>query len=123
MFSLWYIWKTRHDDYMERDPLIVNLKTLLLPTFPELSLVKMMKSDASYTINKSKIYLCTEHNGQQYDDNMLIYVILHELAHVLTREIGHGPEFMAKFDSLLTRGTVARLYDPLKPRIQNYCKN
>jgi len=122
LFALWYIWKNRQDYYMEMDPVVVRLKTKLLPTFPQLALVKMIKSDASYTIDKRKIYLCTEYNGTLYDDNMLTYVILHELAHVLTPEIGHGAEFMKTFSRLLTVAKTNGLWDENKPRIENYCK-
>ena len=39
-------------------------------------------------------------NGKYYDDNMLNYVALHELAHVLCDEIGHTDKFYAIFDEL-----------------------
>jgi len=121
-FALWYIWKNRTDDYMETDPDVVSLKMRLLPVFPELASVKMMKGDSSYTINKHRVYICTEHKGIRYDTNMLTYVALHELAHVLSPEIGHGRDFMQTFNRLLERGATAGLYDPSKPRIENYCK-
>ena len=40
---------------------------------------------------KQKVYLCLkDENNEYYNDNMLIYVALHELAHVLCDEIGHA---------------------------------
>lgn len=112
----------KRDEYMEMDPVIVLLKDRLIYTFPELNNVKLMKGTSSYTINKYKIYICTEHNGVQYDTNMLTYVILHELAHVMTPEIGHGQDFVVQFNKLLDRAYFAGLYDPNKPRVENYCK-
>lgn len=122
LFASWYIWKNRTDDFMETDPVIVHLKNKLLPVFPELSRIKLMKGNSSYTINKYRVYICTEYKGKKYDTNMLTYVILHELAHVLTPEIGHGQDFVITFNNLLERGTRYGLYNPNLPRIENYCK-
>ena len=121
-FALWYVMKVRYEEYMEADPVVVRLKNKLEQYFPEMKRVRIMKGDSSYTINKHKIYLCTEHKGERYDDNMLTYVILHELAHAETTEIGHGPKFMATFNRLLKRASGLGLWDPNKPRVENYCK-
>lgn len=117
------VWKQQKEYYASLDPTIVHLKTKLMPHFPELAKVTIVKSDSSYTFNKKKIYLCTEHNGQVYDDNMLTYVILHELAHVLNNEFGHGKEFKRKFDELLDRAESYKLWDRSKTRVSNYCKS
>lgn len=119
---LWYLVKVNYETYLENEPTVVRLRNKLLPVFPELGVVKLMKGDASYTINKQKIYLCTEAGGTTYDDNMLTYVILHELAHTMCPEIGHGSQFQKIFQSLLDRGERHRLFDPRKPRVENYCK-
>jgi predicted metal-dependent hydrolase len=118
--TAWYLLKTSYETYLENEPVVTRLKNKLLPVFPELGFVKMLKGDASYTINKQKIYLCTEANGEVYDDNMLTYVILHELAH--TPEIGHGKQFQSIFRTLLGRAERHKLFDPLRPRVENYCK-
>ena len=76
----------------------------------------------SIMVNKQKIYLCTETNGEVYDDNMLTYVTLHELAHTLCPEIGHGKQFQDIFQTLLGRAERHKLFDPHKPRVENYCK-
>lgn len=118
---LWYIIKSRHDDFLETDPTVVRLKKRLMAVFPELNQVKLMKGDSSYTINKYRVYICTEYDGEKYNDNMLIYVILHELAHVITTEIGHGEMWRANFRKLLDRAIAAGLYDPKIPRVEQYC--
>jgi len=120
--AAWYFFKTNYENYLENEPVVVRLKNKLLPVFPELKYVKLMKGNASYTINKQKIYLCTELNGETYDDNMLTYVILHELAHTLCPEIGHGKQFQSIFQTLLGRAERHKLYDSRKPRVENYCK-
>jgi len=120
--SIWYLLKTNYENYLENEPTVVRLKNKLIPFFPELKYVKLMKGDSSYTINKQKIYLCTESKGEIYDDNMLVYVILHELAHTLCPEIGHGSKFQIIFKSLLDRAERHNLFNPLLPRTENYCK-
>lgn len=122
LIILWYMFKTTQESYLSNDDTVIRLKNKLMPVFPELGNVKLLKSDASYTINKEKIYLCTESDGEIYDDNMLTYVILHELAHTLCPEIGHGSRFQKIFSSLLSRAQNHRLYDPSLPRVENYCK-
>lgn len=107
---------------IKNDKTVLRLKEKLIPFFPELLRVEMVRSDSSYTIDKKKIFLCTKFNGVEYDDNMLIYVILHELSHVLCKEIGHGEQFQHIFQGLLSRAELYNLFDPTKPRDENYCK-
>lgn len=121
-FAVWYLVKVRYERFLESDPTVVRLKAILAPAFPELNGLKVMKGDASYTINKSKIYLCTEYGDEKYDDNMMTYVLLHELAHTITPSIGHGEEFQLNFHKLLARAERHRLFDPAIPRVENYCK-
>jgi predicted metal-dependent hydrolase len=118
-----YIWRVISDNLNSVDPTIVRLKQKLIPMFPELARLLVIKSDASYTLNKNKIYLCTEHASEKYDDNMLTYVLLHELAHVKTPTIGHGQEFMKTFNSLLKTASESGLWDPNKPRVKDYCSS
>jgi predicted metal-dependent hydrolase len=122
IFVIWYGWQYVQDEMMEKDTNVVRIKSKLIPFFPELRNVKFMKGTSSYTINKHKIYLCTDHSGIHYDDNMLIYVTLHELAHVITPEIGHGHTFMKNFNNLLERAIKAKVYDPTQPKVENYCR-
>lgn len=87
-----------------------------------LSEISLHEGDKSYTINKTKVYLCLkDENGQYYDKNMLIYVLGHELAHVLCDEIGHTTTFHQIFDELLELLTIKGIYNPEKPLLQNYC--
>ena len=117
--SIGYISQTQ---ILQNDPEILRLKNKLLPFFPEIKNTVVLKSDQSYTIEKYKIHLCIEdETGKVYDDNMLIYVFLHELAHCINGEVGHGDKFEAIFQTLLYRAEKYKLYDPKKPRIKNYC--
>jgi len=58
----------------------------------------------SYTVNKGdKIALClrSKTNGNLHDINLVMYVVLHELAHVACPEIDHTPLFKKIFIFLL----------------------
>jgi hypothetical protein len=83
----------------------------------------MIEDKESCTINKSTIHLCTKdpQNGQEYDKNTLMFVVLHELAHVLCEDIGHSEKFSAINTSLLNYAVQKGLYDPSKPFVKNYC--
>ena len=75
-------------------------------------------SDSSYTENKSTIYLCTKDpkTGITYDDNILIYVALHECAHVLCENYGHDEEFKKKLSML-----IIGIYNSNIPVPSDYC--
>lgn len=121
-FGIYAAIKSIYDKKMESHPDILRLKRRLYQIFPEMKKVRIMKSNSSYTLGKKNIYLCTrDDSNYTYDDNMLTYVFLHELAHSLTEQIGHGNEFKSKFKSLLRRAERYGMYDPNKPHVENYC--
>lgn len=110
---------------MQRHPDILRLKRRLSHYFPEISKIKLLKGTASYTIGKRVIYLCTRDptvtNSSVYDDNTLTYVFLHELAHVLNNEVGHGLKFRRIFALLLKRANRHGLYNENIPNDPQYC--
>jgi hypothetical protein len=106
----------RHDDK------ITELKYRVGKVFPLVNELEIYVGDKSYTINKEKIFLCLkDKNEKYYDGNMLVYVLLHELSHVLNDEVGHGEKFQRIFNEVLEKATEEGIYDPNKPLIQNYC--
>lgn len=106
----------RHDDK------ITELKYRVGKVFPLVNELEIYVGEKSYTINKEKIFLCLkDKNEKYYDSNMLVYVLLHELSHVLNDEVGHGAKFQQIFNEVLDKATEAGIYDPNKPLIQNYC--
>jgi predicted metal-dependent hydrolase len=52
---------------------------------------------------------------------MLIYVLIHEIAHHVTVSIGHTPEFHEKFQLLLKKAEELKIYDSTIPVVKNYC--
>jgi hypothetical protein len=76
----------------------------------------------SYTLNKEDIYLCLkDENNQYYNDNMLIYVLLHEISHSICDEIGHTDKFHRIFKALTAKAVELNIYNENIPLIKNYC--
>lgn len=66
----------------------------------------------SYSVNKGeKIVLCIRQaNGDFVDHNVIMYVAIHELAHLMTKEIGHPTVFWDNFKRLLQEAMALNLY-------------
>lgn len=115
--------RTRVTEYYEQmDPMLVRIKETLIPLHPCVDNLKFYEGKKSYTINKKKVYLCLkDDNGEYYDFNMLIYVSIHELSHVVCDEIGHTPKFHRIFRDMLELAEQKNIYDSSIPIIKNYC--
>jgi hypothetical protein len=75
----------------------------------------------SYTINKGEsIVFCLRSTvlDSIHDNNTLLYVAIHELAHVFSDATGHGDEFVDKFKFLLQISKKNNIYIP-----SDYSKN
>ena len=111
------------EKYEEDDAMLVELRSKLQDTFPEMKNIILLKGDKSYTINKKRVYLCLyDADGKYYNENMLVYVLLHELAHVMCSEIGHTEKFHEIFNGLLEKAIKNNLYNPNIPIIRDYCE-
>ena len=72
----------------------------------------------AYSENKSKLAFClTEKKSGSVliDINTLMFVAIHELAHIATKSIGHKQEFWDNFKFLLVEAEKIKVYAP-----QNY---
>jgi len=124
---------------LQDDPILPELKSKIEPLFSKnvkysgildvinkrdiLNEVNIYKGNKSYTINKEKIFLCLkDKNGQYYDTNMLLYVLLHEISHALCDEVGHTKKFNNIFNALLKEAAKKGIYLENIPIIQNYCQ-
>lgn len=111
-----------HEKYQQSDPILHEIRENLLLLSPQVSRLYFYVDKKSYTINKQKIYLCVKDSKDNYYPiNMLMYVAIHELAHVLCDEIGHTAKFHKIFEKLLDQATELGIYDPHIPIIQDYC--
>ena len=137
-FIVWLLKMQIEEFELQKDPKLSDLKSLLNPMFEKqsyvnpllqklikgnvLNQISLYRGEKSYTINKSKVYLCLrDEKGDYYSDNMLLFVFLHELAHVICDEVGHTEKFQEIFDALLDEATIMQIYDPDIPVIQDYC--
>lgn len=108
--------------YAMNEPKVLEIKELLRKVHPRVDSLEFFAGNKSYTINKQKVYLCLkDEKGEYYDMNMLIYVALHELAHVLCDEIGHTDKFKRIFEDLLIDAEKKGVYDSNKPPRLDYC--
>lgn len=82
----------------------------------------------SYSVNKGeKIHLCLrQREGQNeslVDENVMVFVALHEMAHVVTPSLGHGPDFWNNFGWLLKQAEANGIYkyQDFKAHPVSYC--
>ncbi len=67
----------------------------------------------SYTVDKEKVFMCLRQRNTQeelVDDNVIVFVALHEMSHVGTASIGHTPEFWNNFAWLLKQAEEIKIY-------------
>jgi hypothetical protein len=72
-------------------------------------------SHTSYSVNKGEeIHLCLRQRGggneSLVDENVMVFVGLHELGHVCTESVGHGADFWNNFGWLLKEAEAAGIY-------------
>lgn len=71
----------------------------------------------SYSVNKGEeIHLCLRNRGGAdeavVDEDVMMFVSIHEMAHTLTKSIGHDAEFWNNFGWLLREAEANKLYTP-----------
>lgn len=69
----------------------------------------------SYSVNKGeKISICIRKVDDSFiDDNTVIFVVIHELSHIMTHEVGHTPLFWGNMKYLLEVGERVGIYTPV----------
>ena len=85
---------------------------------------------SKYTANienkGEKLAFCTtkeKHGSELIDENTLTFVALHELAHIMSKTIGHNTEFWNNFKFLLEHSVKIGIYKPVDYKNKNvsYC--
>lgn len=109
--------------YSSNHPMLDEVRQNFSKIKPEYAKIPLREGDSAYTENKAVITLCLKdpHTGQFYDMNVIMYVALHELAHMISKSQGHGSEFRTNFANLLRDGAKLGIYDPRKPIPLDYC--
>ena len=69
----------------------------------------------SYSVNKGeKIVICIRHIDKRFiDDNTILFVVIHELAHIMTLSTGHTEEFWDNMKFLLEQAEQINIYYPV----------
>ena len=79
----------------------------------------------SYSVNKGeKLVLCIRQTDNSFvDRNVIMYVAIHELAHIMTKEIGHTETFSRNFRFLLNEAIKIGIYEKVNyaNEPQDYC--
>jgi hypothetical protein len=81
----------------------------------------------AYSENKGeKLAFCTtttKKGSTLIDENTLTFVAIHELAHIMTKSIGHKEEFWKNFKFLLQIAVKHHIYTPVDygKKAANYC--
>ena len=83
-------------------------------------------SAAAYTVNKSdelRVCLRNKQNSTFENENTMMFVALHELAHIMSESYGHNKEFMEHFKLLLKAAVDLGIYDIeyFNNKPQDYC--
>lgn len=69
----------------------------------------------SYSVNKGeKIYMCLRQRNDKEElvnENIILFVALHEMSHVGTASIGHTPEFWNHFAWVLEQAERLKIYE------------
>jgi hypothetical protein len=111
---------------------ISSLCSALLQKYPDKPQVKLISQNfrddpnrfleatpdaahTSYSVNKGEeIHLCLRQRGGQdealVNENVMIFVALHELSHVCTESVGHGPDFWNNFGWILKEAETMGYY-------------
>jgi hypothetical protein len=104
----------REDPSAMADP---RVKVLIDRFKPENMVENDLYSDTtSYSENKGeKIVVCLRDKSTKglVDENTIMFVILHEMAHLMTTTVGHTPEFWANFRRILQDGVAVGIYTPV----------
>ena len=122
-----------------------NLKTHLESKFPDKPQVKQLKKNfeavpsrilestpdsdlTSYSVNKGEsVHLCLrqreDNNESLVQENVMMFVSIHEMAHMITKTVGHGEDFWNNFAWLLKEAESLQLYTPndFKAHPVKYC--
>ncbi len=111
------------------DNTVNNIKLKVSNAMPHLKQyidgISIEAGEKSYTLNKNQIKICaTDENGEYYDEDLLIHVLLHEIAHVLCDEVGHTAKWAKIDDDLQTLakniGLISKKFNPYEH--YDYCK-
>lgn len=115
--------------YMDKEyPDRENVKRLVKGFNPKkINEILPTSSYTAYSENKGeKLAFCTtttKKGDKLIDDNTLTFVGIHEIAHIMTKSIGHTKEFWANMKFLIKNAAKIGIYTPIdyKRKPKEYC--
>lgn len=109
--------------YSHDHPILEKIRKNFIKLDPDYGKIPLRYGNSAFTENKAVITLCLRNPETKkfYDINTLMYVALHELAHVISISHGHNDEFKDNFYDLLSRASKMGIYDPTLPIPETYC--
>ena len=89
-----------------------------LPTSQHTAYSENKGEKLAFCLNKNK-----NNNDNLIDSNTLLFVAIHEIAHIMTESVGHTDEFWQNFKFLLEHAVELKIYTPVdyKKEPENYC--
>jgi predicted metal-dependent hydrolase len=96
-------------------------KTVIKETLPTSTYTAYSENKGekiAFCLNKKK-----EDNNNLIDESTLTFVAIHEMAHIMTKSIGHKQEFWDNFKFLLENAKEAGIHDPVdySKQKKEYC--
>ena len=116
-------------DYLQENYTEEDRVQRLINKFNPNNIIELEKNskNTSYSINKGeKIVFCLRSKDKDeklVDMNTMMFVALHEMAHIMTESVGHTDEFWSNFKFLLKKASKLGIYKPTdyNSNPQEYC--
>jgi hypothetical protein len=119
------IYFNRHPGPCKIDLILEKLKKDIIKIEPRASRLKFAPSNESYTEDKERIFICMkDENNEYYSYNMLLSVMIHEIAHAFCNIIDKEhitPEWNSLHEFYRQKGAKLGIFDPNLPPIAGYC--
>lgn len=91
----------------------------------ELRETGLFETNTGYTLNKGReIRLCLNKSSKaDYNTNIIMFILLHEMAHIMSYSYGHNDEFTYNMDVIVKTAVKLGLYTPIDYSINpvTYC--
>ena len=116
-----------HEENVPNSSIANKTRKRFSKNFKIKEIAKSETGSAAYTINKGGINgemcVCLMTGDKFNNLNDIFYVILHELAHVMSDSYGHGKEFQRNFDFIVAFAVKKNLWkdQEYEKKNVNYC--
>lgn len=114
---------SKRSSYSHNHPILDHIRKVFSCIDERYNDIILRIGTSSHTLNKTSISLCIykPKTTELYDTNTLVYVALHELAHVASVTEHHTPEFKKNFAEMLEKAEKCGYFDPKRPLASSYC--